>query len=52
MYDGSEWFLFSAPLPPDLTPDIHKINDQYLAGGKFGDVYKCRYLCGPAPQEV
>lgn len=39
--------------PPNLTPYIVKINDQYLAGGGFGDVYRCRYrVGGSAPQEV
>ncbi|KAG6382182.1 quinon protein alcohol dehydrogenase-like superfamily [Boletus reticuloceps] len=31
------------PPPPDLTRYITKVDDQYVAGGGFGDVYRC---CG------
>ena len=49
----TQWFLVSAPPPPDLTAYIHKTDDQYEAGGSFGDVYKCWYCRdGSAPQEV
>ena len=49
----TEWFLVSNPPPPNLTAYIHKIDHQYVAGGGFGDVYKCRYLRdGLGPQEV
>ncbi|KAF8547287.1 kinase-like protein [Imleria badia] len=36
---------------PDLTPYILKANDQYVAGGGFGDVYRCWYVAG-SPKEV
>lgn len=42
----------TGPPPPDLTPYIVKIDDQYLAGGGFGDVYRCRYIDGSKQQEV
>ncbi|KAF8552778.1 kinase-like protein [Imleria badia] len=29
------------PLPPDLTPYIPKVDAQPVAGGGFGDVYRC-----------
>ena len=49
----TQWFLVSAPPPPDLTDYIDRINDQYVDGGSFGDVYKCWYRRdGSAPQEV
>ncbi|KAF8434342.1 WD40-repeat-containing domain protein [Boletus edulis BED1] len=40
------------PPPPDLTPHIIRIQNQYSAGGSFGDVYKCRYHGSPVPMEV
>ena len=40
------------PPPPDLTPDIVRIKNQYSAGGSFGDVYRCRYHGGPVQMEV
>ncbi|KAN0081687.1 Protein kinase-like domain containing protein [Tylopilus felleus] len=40
------------PPPPYLTPYIFKINDQYIAGGGYGDVYKCRYENDGSPKEV
>ncbi|KAF8556861.1 kinase-like protein [Imleria badia] len=39
------------PPPPDLTPYIKKADDQYVAGGGFGDVYRRRYF-GDSPKEV
>ena len=39
------------PPPPDLTPYIFKVNDQYVAGGGFGDVYRCWCRDG-SPKEV
>ena len=40
------------PPPPDLTPYIAKYDDhQYVAGGGFGDVYRCWYRDG-SPKEV
>ena len=39
------------PPPPDLTPYITKADDQYVAGGGFGDVYRCWY-CDGSPKEV
>lgn len=39
------------PPPPDLTHHLTKANDQYVAGGGFGDIYKCWYLDG-SPKEV
>ena len=48
-----QWFPVSVLPPPDLSDYIHKIDDQYFAGGGFGDVYRCRYLRdGSPPQEV
>ncbi|KAG6382175.1 WD40-repeat-containing domain protein [Boletus reticuloceps] len=41
----------SHPPPLDLTRYITKSDDQYVAGGGFGDVYRCRYLNG-SPKEV
>lgn len=38
--------------PPDLTPHLVRIKNQYSAGGSFGDVYKCRYLAGSVQKEV
>ncbi|KAF8553718.1 WD40 repeat-like protein [Imleria badia] len=38
------------PPPPDLTPYIFKA-DHYVAGGSFGDVYRCWYNDG-SPKEV
>ncbi|KAG8220541.1 WD40-repeat-containing domain protein [Butyriboletus roseoflavus] len=40
------------PPPPDLTPYIVRINNQYSAGGGFGDIYRCRYLHGSVRKEV
>ncbi|KAF8549953.1 kinase-like protein, partial [Imleria badia] len=34
------------PPPPDLTSYIAKADDQYVAGGGFGDVYRCWYHDG------
>jgi len=47
------WFrstLISAnfPPPPDLTPYLVRADDQYVAGGGFGDVYKCWYHGNPS----
>ncbi|KAF8553698.1 kinase-like protein [Imleria badia] len=42
----------SFPLPPDLTPYIFKVDDHYVAGGGFGDVYRCWYAGGSALREV
>ena len=39
------------PPPPDLTSYIFKVDDQYVAGGGFGDVDKCWYRNG-SPKEV
>jgi len=39
------------PPPPDLTPYIVKADDHYVAGGAFGDVYRCWYRDG-LPKEV
>jgi hypothetical protein len=39
------------PPPPDLTSYISKADDQYVAGGGFGDVYRCWYRDG-SPKEV
>ncbi|KAF8550940.1 hypothetical protein OG21DRAFT_357461 [Imleria badia] len=39
------------PAPPDLTPYHSKLHDQYLAAGRFGDVFKCLYSCG-SPVDV
>ncbi|KAF8553703.1 hypothetical protein OG21DRAFT_1200025 [Imleria badia] len=39
------------PPPPDLTPYITKADDQYVAGGGFGDIYRCWYRDG-SPKEV
>ncbi|KAG6375771.1 kinase-like domain-containing protein [Boletus reticuloceps] len=36
---------------PDLTPYIIKADDQYVARGDFGDVYRCWYHDG-SPKEV
>lgn len=38
--------------PPDLTPYIVKTGHQYVAGGAFGDVYRCRYLNGSTSEDV
>ncbi|KAF8556139.1 WD40 repeat-like protein [Imleria badia] len=40
------------PPPPNLTPDIIRIKNQYAAGGSFGDVYRCRYHGSLVPIEV
>ncbi|KAF8419800.1 quinon protein alcohol dehydrogenase-like superfamily [Boletus edulis BED1] len=39
------------PPPPDLTRYITKVDDQYVAGGGFGDVFRCRYH-DSSPKEV
>ena len=40
-------FVSANLLPsPDLTPYIAKADDQYVAGGGFGDVYRCWYRDG------
>ena len=39
----SSFSPMSAPAP-DLTSCIAKSNDQYIAGGGFGDVYRCWYI--------
>jgi hypothetical protein len=41
--------FISASSPPalDLTPYIFKLGDMYVAGGVFGDVYRCLYRNGP-----
>ncbi|KAG6369044.1 kinase-like domain-containing protein [Boletus reticuloceps] len=39
------------PPPPDLTPYIARGDDQYIAGGGFGDVYRRWYHNG-SPKEV
>ena len=44
-------FVSAIAPPPDLTPHIAKADDQYVAGGGFGDVYKCWYHDG-SPKEV
>ncbi|KAF8553430.1 kinase-like protein [Imleria badia] len=36
---------------PDLTPYIVKADDRYVAGGGFGDVYRCWYNDG-SPKET
>lgn len=36
-------FVSNFPPPPDLTRYISKADDQYVAGGGFGDVYRCWY---------
>ncbi|KAF8549324.1 kinase-like protein [Imleria badia] len=38
--------------PPDLTPYISKADGQCVAGGGFGDVYRCWYHCDGSPKEV
>ena len=45
--------ILSADFPPpaDLTPYISREIDQYIAGGGFGDVYRCWYRDG-VPKEV
>ena len=45
------FFSANFPPPPDLTPYIFKADDQYVAGGGFGDVYRCWYRDG-SPKEV
>ena len=40
------------PSPPDLTLYIVKTYDQYLAGGGFGDVYRCWCRDDSTQQEV
>ncbi|KAG6382177.1 WD40-repeat-containing domain protein [Boletus reticuloceps] len=37
---------------PDLTPYIVRTDNHYLAGGSFGDIYRCRYVGGLEPKEV
>ena len=37
--------------PLDLTSYISKVDYQYVAGGGYGDVYKCWYRDG-SPKEV
>ena len=43
--------LSTVPPPPDLTPYISKADDRYIAGGGFGDIYRCWYHDG-FPTEV
>ena len=40
------------PPPPDLTLYITKADDQCVAGGGFGDVYRCWYRHAGSPKEV
>ena len=49
---SSTFLSTNSPPPQDLTPYIAKADDdQYVAGGGFGDVYRCWYHCG-SPKEV
>jgi len=41
----------NVPPPLDLTSYILRADDQYVAGGGFGDVYRCQYRDG-SPKEV
>ncbi|KAI9567214.1 WD40-repeat-containing domain protein [Boletus coccyginus] len=45
-------FNANFPPPPDLTPYIFRADDQYVAGGGFGDVYRCWCDHGGSPVEV
>ncbi|KAG6382172.1 WD40-repeat-containing domain protein [Boletus reticuloceps] len=49
-YEMSPSLVIPSP-PPDLTPHIVRADDQYVAGGGFGDVYRCWYHDG-TPKEV
>ncbi|KAF8124563.1 kinase-like domain-containing protein, partial [Boletus edulis] len=40
------------PPPPDLTRYIARADHQYVAGGGFGDVYRCWYHDGSPKKEV
>ncbi|KAF8124565.1 kinase-like domain-containing protein [Boletus edulis] len=40
------------PPPPDLTRYIARADHQYVAGGSFGDVYRCWYHDGSPEKEV
>ncbi|KAF8419801.1 WD40-repeat-containing domain protein [Boletus edulis BED1] len=40
---GASGLNTNLPRPPDLTRYITRVNDQYIAGGGFGDVYRCWY---------
>ncbi|KAG6382167.1 WD40-repeat-containing domain protein [Boletus reticuloceps] len=49
-YEMSPSLVIPSP-PPDLTPHIVRADNQYVAGGGFGDMYRCWYHDG-SPKEV
>ena len=45
-------FRTHALAPQDLTGRITKLDNQYCAGGSFGDVYRCQYRSECGVKEV
>ncbi|KAN0092693.1 Protein kinase-like domain containing protein, partial [Tylopilus felleus] len=41
--NGQSSSLIHSLVPQDLTGRITRCDDQYCAGGSFGDVYRCKY---------